>query len=450
MVTDSCSSPADQTPGQERKPAAAIERLRRAFGGPELSWLVSRVRARLARGAPLDGVVTLTGATAAQRQAISRLLGRPAGHGTSLSVPLPAVESALRSAGLAADLRDAVESLAGPVPDRAAERAQFTERREAAWAAAMTCRHAGQDWFAAWLAELSADGTITRLLRAGRDETLVQAAAVLDQLPATELPLPALAEQATGDTKALSGPPLPGVVLRALASWHAVEPPTTHAARRTLWEMSGVIVDDLASQVLMLNVRASGSPLARWLTESAALGMPFRVTLHQLTTMPVTLDAGEMWVCENPAVLRAAAAALGPRCAPLACTEGIPSAACHRLLAQAPVLRWRADFDWTGIRLVASAISQYRAWPWRMGADDYLNAVAAGQSEALKGAPASSPWDDRLAASMRGCGQAVMEERLIQLLLRDLDTGSPAAALAPRPSPTHNFDGKGRQGHGCP
>ena len=433
MVTGDRSPRTDQPPRPEWEPAASVERLRRALGGPELSWLVDRVRARIARGAPLDCVVTLTTATPAQRQAISRLLGRPAGCGTSLSVPLPAVAAALRSAGLAADLRDAVEWLAGPVPDKAAERAQFTQRREAAWTAAMTCRHAGQDWFAAWLAELSADGTITRLLRSGRDEALAQAAAVLDQLPATELPLPALAERATGDTKALSGPPLPSVVLRALARWHAVEPPTTHAARRTLWEMSGVIMDDLASQVLLLNVRASGSPLGGWLTESAALGIPFRVTLHQLTTMPVTLDAGEIWVCENPAVLRAAAAVLGPRCAPLACTEGIPSAACHRLLARARVLRWRADFDWTGVRVVASAISQYRALPWRMSADDYLDAVADGQSEALKGAAARSPWDDRLAASMREYGQAVMEERLIRLLLRDLDTGSPAAAPASRP-----------------
>lgn len=423
MVTGGRSPLADKPPGQEQEPAADVERLRRILGGPDLSWLVDRARARIARGAPLGGVVTLTSATPAQRRAVSRLLGRPVGHGTSLSVPLPAVESALRSAGLAADLRGAVESLTGPVPDRAAEQAQFTERREAARAAAMTCRHADQAWFAAWLAELSADGTITRLIRADRDEVLAQATTVLDQLPATELPLPALAERATGDTKALSGPPLPGVVLRALARWHGVDPPTTYAARRTLWEMSGVIVDDLASQVLLLNIRASGSPLARWLTESAALGIPFRVTLHQLSTMPVTLDAEDIWVCENPAVLRAAAAALGPRCAPLACTEGIPSAACHRLLARARVLRWRADFDWTGVRVVTSAISQYRALPWRMSADDYLGAVAAGQSEALKGAPANSPWDDRLATSMRESGQAVMEERLIQLLLRDLDTG---------------------------
>ena len=183
-------------------------------------------------------------------------------------------------------------------------------------------------------------------------------------------------------------------------------------------------MDDLASQVLVLNVPASGSPLGGWLTESAALGTPFRITLHQLTSMPITLDTAQVRVCENPAVLRAAAAELGPRCAPLACTEGIPSAACHHLLGQALVLHWRGDFDWTGLRVLAAAATRYGAVPWRMTADDYLAALAGGESEPLKGPPSTSPWDSRLATEMRISGRAVMEERLIPLLLRDLDSGT--------------------------
>ena len=415
----------DAVPDLPRVPAAAGEdRLRRVLGGSELSWLVDRVRARIARGAPVDGVVTLSGATTAQRQAAGRLLGRPAGQGSSLSVSLPAVELALRAAGLAADLRSAVETLTGAVPDTTAQRARSAQRRDTALQAAMGCRYGGQEWFAAWLAELSGDGTLTRLLGAGRDGALAQAAAVLDRLPATELPLPVLAERATGDTKALSVPPLPGLVLRALARRQGMAPPATRAGRRALWEAAGVIVDDLASQVLVLNVPARGAALGRWLTESAGLGVPFRVTLHQLTTMPVTLGLGGLRVCENPAVLRAAAADLGPRCEPLVCTEGIPSAACHRLLSQASVVHWRADFDWTGLRVVGAAIERYGAVPWRMGAGDYLAAAAAGESETLKGPSAASPWDARLAAEMRASGRAVMEERLIPLLLRDLDRGA--------------------------
>ncbi len=374
--------------------------------------------------------MTLAGATRGQRQAAGRLLGRLPGHGSSLSVPLPAVEAALRAAGLAQDLRSAVEALGGTVPDIAAARARFAQRRDAARAAAMTCRHGGEQWLVEWVAELSADGTLTRLLRADRDDALAQAAAVLDLLPAAELPLPVLAERATGDTKALSAPPLAGLVLRALARWQRTEPPTTQAARRALWEACGVIVDDLASQVLVLNLPASGSPLGRWLSESAAHGTPFRVTLHQLVSMPVALDVSNLHVCENPAVLRAAAAELGTRCAPLVCTEGIPSAACHRLLGQAARLDWRGDFDWTGLRCMAGAIARYSAVPWRMGAADYLAAVAQGESEPLKGPPAQSPWDPRLATEMRSTGRAVMEERVIPLLLTDLAL-RPGAALRP-------------------
>jgi uncharacterized protein (TIGR02679 family) len=406
----------DQRPDETRD----RDRLERVLGGPELSWLVERIRGRIARGVPLNGVVALSGATPAQRQAAARLTGRPLGRGSSLSVSLPAVDSAVRAAGLAPGLRSAVERLSGPIPDMTAERARLAGRRAAARAAAMACRHAGEQWHTTWLEELCSDGTLTRLLRGGRDNVLARAAAVLDLLPAAELPLPALAERATGDTKALSGPPLPGLVLRALARWQGAEVPGTQEARRTLWEAAGVIVDDLASQVLVLNLPARGSLLGRWLTEAAAYGTPFRVTLHQVMTMPVSLDVTGLHVCENPAVLRAAAAELGPRCAPLVCTEGIPSAACHGLLSRAPALHWRGDFDWTGLRGMAAAIARYRAVPWRMGAADYLAALTAGESEPLKGPPAESWWDTRLAAEMRSAGRAVMEERLIPLLLSDL------------------------------
>lgn len=429
-VTSPTAEPGDQ------------DRLERVLGGPELSWLIERIQTRIARGVPLAGVVTLNPATPAQRQAAARLTGRAPGRGSSLSVSLPAVDSAVRAAGLAPGLRSAVERLSGPIPDMAAERAQLAARRDAARTAAMACRHAGEQWYAAWLEELSSDGTVTRLLRAGRDNVLAQAAAVLDLLPADDLPLPALAERATGDTKALSRPPLPALVLRALARWQGTDMPATREARRTLWEAAGVIVDDLASQVLMLNLPARGSPLGRWLSEAAAHGMPFRVTLHQLMTMPVSLDVTELHVCENPAVLRAAAAELGPRCAPLVCTEGIASAACHRLLSQAQALRWRGDFDWTGLRGMARAIARYQAVPWRMAAADYLAALAGGESEPLKGPAADSPWDPQLSAEMRSAHRAVMEERLIPLLLRDLARPGLSTAAA---HPANPVAGPGRE-----
>ena len=419
------------TPSPGAYGAEPAGRLTRVLGAAELSWLVDRIRSRIARDASLDGVVTLAMATPQQRLAAARLLGRPPGRGSSLSVPLPALEAALRAAGVAGSLREAVEALGGVVPDVAVERASFEARRSAAIQSALACRHAGEPWYGAWLAELSADGTLTRLLRTERSVVLAQAAAVLDLLPAIDMPLPVLAERATGDTKALSVPPLPGLVLRALARWHGREVPQSQVTRRELWDEFGVIMDDLASQVLVLALPAKGGPLGRWLTEAAAVGAPFRVTLHQLSSMPVVLDVPAVYVCENPAVLRAATAELGGKCAPLICTEGIPSAACHRLLASAvdqpaeqagngAVVHWRGDFDWTGLRTTATAIARYGVTPWRMSADDYAAGLAGGDSEPLKGPPAGSSWDPGLAERMRSAGRAVMEERLIPELLSDL------------------------------
>ncbi|MGH4015454.1 MAG: DUF2399 domain-containing protein [Pseudonocardiaceae bacterium] len=126
-------------------------------------------------------------------------------------------------------------------------------------------------------------------------------------------------------------------------------------------------------------------------------------------------------MCENPAVLRAAASQLSTSSAALVCTEGQPSAACHALLAaRTGHIHWRGDFDWTGLRTTAAAITRYGATPWHMTSEDYLAALETGESEPLKGPPAASPWAPRLAEEMAAHGRAIMEERLIPLLLDQL------------------------------
>jgi uncharacterized protein (TIGR02679 family) len=241
------------------------------------------------------------------------------------------------------------------------------------------------------------------------------------------VPLPVLAERTTGDTKALvPGSPLATLVLRALAlRTGAGSVPRDRAGQRALWESAGAIADDLASQVLVLNVRCTGGadpgPVAGWLNDAARFGIPFRLTLQQLTADPAVPGPRDLYVCENPAVLRAAATELGAHCPPLVCTEGIPSAACHRLLARATGrLHWRADFDWTGLRITASALATHGAVPWRMSADDYRHALAVGETTRLTGPEAVSPWDPGLAPLMAAEGHAVMEERLLPALLDDL------------------------------
>jgi uncharacterized protein (TIGR02679 family) len=393
-------------------------RLERVLGDPGLARLVERLLRRLELDRPLSGILTLEDASPIERSAVARLLGRRPGRGTSLSIPLDTLEQMLCRAGLAPDLRAALESLAGSVQGRAERSAAQALRRERALSAASDGL---EPEYGPWLAEIARDGTLTRLLNRDEDDLLRQAAAVLALLPADTLPLPVLAERATGDTKALSRGSLAGLVLRALAGRFSVPVPATRTQRRELWEASGVILDDLASQVLVLGLPGSGGLLGGWLTQAAQAWVPFRVTLHQLATMPVSVGPQEIYVCENPSVLRAAVAAPSPRAA-LICTEGVPSAACHRLLQAMPgrAIHWRGDFDWTGLRTTAMARQRYGAVPWRMAACDYEAALKQGESEPLRGAAAPSPWDETLAPLMAEAGRAVMEERLIPSLLADL------------------------------
>lgn len=333
-------------------------------------------------------------------------------------MPLAEIDGALR-ATYGAGLREVLARL-----DRPGRPADVRE----ALVAAMRCRHAGEGWFTGWLGGLSRDGTVRRLVRRGDGDLLGWAAAVLDRLPARDVPLPVLAEWATGDATALSGRPLAHLVMRALVLWQGAPPPDGRAAEERIWNDAGVIADDLASQVLVLGVRArEDHAVGSWLDDAAAAGLPFRLTLHQLVTAPVSPHAGDLFVCESPVVLRAAAAELGPACAPLVCTEGRPSVACDRLLraATGARIRWRTDFDWPGLRMTAAAAERHAAVPWRMGTDDYLDALKTGTHDPLEGTRTAAPWDARLAATMAREDRAAREEWLLPALLTDL-AGGPA------------------------
>lgn len=403
------------------------ERIRAVLGTPELEWLVERVRQRVERGTPLRGAVILSHVQPEQRAAIADLLGRPMGGGGSLSVSLEQLDEELGSAGIAPDLRTAVEVLTGPLADLVDDHAGGREQREAMLAALRLGAQAGTGWYEDWIDSLVADGTLKHLSRTGQHRIAGQAAAVLGRLPADDLPLAALAQSVTARAEALFGTTLAGLVIRALAIREGVPPPASAKQRRALWASVGVVADDLASQVLLLNVVGEEDHLvADWLRDAAGLGMPFRLTLQQVIENPVTPVGRELYICESPSVLRAAAADLAERSAPLLCTEGQPSETCEQLvLAAADAgarLHWRADFDWSGLRSVARAGAMFDAEPWRMSATDYAEALDGADVERLRGAPAASPWDDALARAMAASGRAAGEERLIPRLLADLRT----------------------------
>jgi uncharacterized protein (TIGR02679 family) len=394
--------------------------------------LLAAARRSLERtGGALGGSVGLNAPTDAERRVVIGITGsyRPQTV-QRLTIGLTALDAALRQR-YGTGLHHALVMLGGPLRDRPAQREAERRGRTEAIAAVGESVLAGQAWFRSWWSALESDGTITRLLRRDDGRLLADAVRILERLeqhaPGGPIPLPVLAEQVTGDTKALlPGGPLATLVLRALATRAGqAAVPRDRAGQRALWEMHGAIADDLASQVLVLNMACRGGSLAaRWLTEARHCGIPFRLTLQQQAAGDVLPVAADIFICENPAVLRVAASGLGAGCPPLVCTEGIPSAACHKLLdaavAQDARLHWRADFDWTGLRIVGSAIASHGAQPWRMTAADYRHALGAGESTPLAGPSAASPWDPELATLMTGHGRAVMEERLIAMLLTDL------------------------------
>ncbi|MGH3272687.1 MAG: TIGR02679 family protein [Trebonia sp.] len=394
--------------------------------------LLAAARRSLERtGGALDRSIGLTSPTDAERRVVIGITGsyRPQTV-NRLTIGLAALDAAVRQRhGIG--LRDALVLLGGPLRDRPAEREREQRQRAGAVAAADASVLAGEPWFGSWWSALEDDGTITRLLRRRDDRLLGQAVAILEYLhsraPGNPIPLPVLAEQVTGDTKALlAGGSLATLVLRALATRSGHQSvPRRRTGQRALWEMHGAIPDDLASQVLVLNVACRGSGLVSgWLNEASRFGVPFRLTLQQQAFGEVLPDAADVFVCENPAVLRVAASDLGADCPALVCTEGVPSAACHKLLgsavAQGARLHWRADFDWTGLRIVSAAIAAHGARPWRMTAADYRHALETGESTPLTGSPTASPWEPGLAALLAEHGRAVMEERLIAVLMADL------------------------------
>ena len=407
------------------------------YTGPEYRRLLGAARRSLERtGGELTGSVSLGHPDDAERRAIIGLTGQYRNtRATRIGVRLADLDRAVREAS-GRGLRELLAELGGPLRDRPAERSALAEARDGALREAQaSALYAPCVWYRDWLAELARDGSLTKLVNQGERARLGQAARVLEYLDGCAgalVLLPVLAVGITGDTKALSpGTALSTLVLRALAIKTGTPRPETAGERRDLWEANGVVVDDLAIRALVLNLPAAGRGLGEWLTGAAQLGIPFYVTLHQLMTLPLAIPGALVSICENPAVLRRAAADLGAGAAPLLSTEVQPSAAFHQLAAAvvggSGELRYHGDFDWPGLAIAASVMGRHGARPWRMGAADYL-AGMRGDTERvpLAGPPQPAPWDPELAQVMAATGRALFEETVADDLLQDL-SGHPRA-----------------------
>jgi uncharacterized protein (TIGR02679 family) len=431
-VRDTPEEPGDAATRHDAR--AGVTRLAR----PEYQRLLDAARQSLERtGGDLSRMVTVKTPDDSERRAIIEITGqhRPEGVGV-LAVRLADVDRAVRAATGHGLIR-LLERIGPPLKDRPAEKQRLVAGREAAVRAAEKSFLSARGWYQAWLAELAGDGTLIRLVSDDDARQLWQAARVLEwveqriELKAAPAQLAELSATITGDPKALGhGTVLGTLVLRALAFRLGAERPKTTKDRRDLWDRNGIIVDDLASRVLVLNLTAGGSPLGEWLTSAKAHGMPFYVTLNQLVTLGVDVEKGQrVHVCETPGVLRRAAAELGAAARPLICTEGQPSTAFHRLARAVTLahgeLSYHGDFDWPGAAIATGIMARHGARPWRLAAADYEAAVKKGAaSVTLAGTRQPTPWDPALGETMAAHGQAVYEESVAGHLIADLSASA--------------------------
>ena len=175
----------------------------------------------------------------------------------------------------------------------------------------------------------------------------------------------------------------------------------------------------------MLNLPAAGDGLVdRLLVEHAAAGEPARCTLRQLLRHPCDwsrLAGRTVHVCENPAVVAAAADALGAGGAPLVCTDGQPSSAVQTLLralrSAGADLVYHGDFDNGGLRIARTVVGRFGARPWRFEVDAYR---AAPAGPPLRGRVEPVAWAPGLAEAMNARGVAVHEEQVRDDLVADL------------------------------
>jgi uncharacterized protein (TIGR02679 family) len=414
---------------------ADADRLRRLLGGPDLREVLRAARERLEADGEGARSCSLPALGDAERRALAGLLGVEALPPDPIRLELGRLDAALRECAVSASLREVLEALGGPLRDRRGTRGAERSARAGTWAAARARIEAASDRreaLLAWLEGLRRTGLVAKGARgeaSAEAALLARAVEVALRLPADGVLLPVFAAAVAGDPHALDGgTPLAGLVLRAAAALtSATSVPTDAAGRRALWCEVGVECDGLSSDVLVLGLRPhAGGRLASQLRESAEDGEPRRITLRELSRARLEVAPGTpVFVCENPAVVEAAADALGERSAALVCLEGVRSTAAHALLRALAVcgagVRVHADFDWAGLRIAGQALAATGGSPWRFGAADYRAAIAAGAGgPALTGSASPSPWAPGLAESMDAGRVAVAEEAVLGHLLMDL------------------------------
>jgi uncharacterized protein (TIGR02679 family) len=354
----------------------------------------------------------------------AEILRRRGTRGDSLTVQLEALRAVVR----VDDLGQIVKACYGEVSDLKAIR----EGRDRAWekiyeeaAERLRDDELGLQWI-----ESFRDGLLKRVTKndpkSGR--SLIESAMECWlRMPFSGMTLAKLGVELTGDAHALDrGNVLSPLLHRALKIRCGIDGNQSAAHRREAWASVGVVVDRISAPALAFNLSAaSESSLERVFEIYRGIGQPAYLTYQNLGEanpfIPLPRGMECVYVVENPSVVEIACAHLGMDCAPLVCTEGQPASAVKkllRLLSEAgSILKVRADFDWSGLRIVEQLLSIPNAEPWRMNTETYAQKEG---TVLLSGSPARSSWCGGLERAMLDSGCAVYEEQLVSLLLADL------------------------------
>jgi uncharacterized protein (TIGR02679 family) len=412
-------------------------RLQRVLGGDALASLRRRLRQRFERG-PVDGKIEgllLSNLSRAEHAALAGLMGRPARFSSSMKVDVQIVDAALSRAGIATSLREALESIDGPIIHAETARAEL----KAGWSKAISV--ATHLELSSFLQTPFGVGLLKRLSNSDVEvaaRLCSQADAVLELLPAKGMTRAQLAAGTLGDAHALDTGD--AVATLVLAVWRKKgrdertdeEHPTLEDGNvreigeeriRDIWAKAGILVNELARPALTLNLNINGRQ-----TLPASPGEPNYASLRFLLRSNPLWDVRlrDVYVCENPNLLAIAADKLGVNCAPMVCTEGMPAAAQRIILQQLITaggrLLYHGDFDWPGLRIGNHVMREFGALPWRFDAKEYLAAVdrAPRPGLALSGRDVCASWDEELTEAMRVHGLAIAEESLADDLLQDL------------------------------
>jgi uncharacterized protein (TIGR02679 family) len=417
---------------------------------PELARLWDRLHDRLQRnGIAIRGRVLIPDASHAEREALALLMGRAYPAGT-ITIALADLDARLRSTAAGCGVADAVTELRGQLTNRPAVRSARRAEREQVWVAADDAIGAAglaeSPWASAWLEEIRRGGALARLPPDRAVSLVAQAVSVLSRLvpPVQPDSLPShpapqvqpgigrgeLAERVTGTAHGLDDDTvLARLVLRGLARSRDEEFPADARGRRELWQAAGVATDQVWSTALTYGLMPLGDDWpARMLRERSHAQAETHLTMRDLRRIQWRLPpATEIFVCENPRVVEAAADAACRR--PLVCTSGNPSTTVLALLdllaAAGARLAYRGDFDWPGVAMANRILGRYDARPWRMAAADYEQHVQAARDRAtplqpLSGQPVTAEWDPELAPAMQALAVGVQEESALELLLADL------------------------------